>query len=81
MEGERGLLSSSIKPAEEILKLLQAVYLPTKVDIKGHQLGATDIEEGNRLADAGAKGVAERASESQILALVLGPENQALTKL
>lgn len=32
------------------------------------------------MADAEAKGEAERASESQILALVPGTENQALTK-
>lgn len=63
---EKGVLSSqgkSIKHAKEIVKLLQAVYLPTKFAIlrcKGHQTGETDIERGNRLADAEAKGAAVR---------------------
>ena len=48
---------------------------------KGPQTGATAIERGNRLADAEAKGAAEWASESQILALVPETEKQALTKV
>jgi len=63
---ERGLLTvqgKQIKYAEEILHLLEAVQLPTRVAIvycRGHLNGNTDQERGNRLADSEAKQAAER---------------------
>ncbi|XP_031464298.1 uncharacterized protein LOC116238638, partial [Phasianus colchicus] len=62
---ERGLLSTqgkSIKHAQEILRLLEAVQQPEKVAIMhchSHQRGNNAEEMGNALADREAKQVAE----------------------
>ncbi|XP_053789375.1 uncharacterized protein LOC128782891 [Vidua chalybeata] len=69
---ERGLLNSqgkSIKHAQEIIKLLEAVQLPEKVaimHIKAHQKVSSELEEGNDLADRKAKGAAKGPSPEQV---------------
>jgi len=76
---ERGLLTvqrKQIKYAEEILRLLEAVQLPTKVAImhcRGHLKGNTDQERDNKLADYEAEQAAEKMQE--ILALI--PDNRS----
>ena len=58
---ERGLLTtreSPIKYGDQILQLLEAVRLPTKVSVshcKGHQKGSTGVARRNKAADQGAK--------------------------
>ncbi|XP_009957622.1 PREDICTED: uncharacterized protein LOC104352875 [Leptosomus discolor] len=83
---ERGLLTSQgkhIKHAEEILRLLKAVPLPTKVAImhcQGHMKGNTDPERGNRLADIEAKQAAERDLGDQVLVLIPTNRNTELSE-
>ncbi|XP_064501614.1 uncharacterized protein LOC135409652 [Pseudopipra pipra] len=73
---ERGLLTAqgkTVKHAEEILRLLEAVQLPAQVAImhcKGHLKGNTVPEIGNRKADAEAKLAAARTKEVVITALI-----------
>ena len=61
---ERGLLTAAgktIKNKEEILKLLEAVWLPDKVAVlhgKGHQTGDDPITQQNHLADKTARAAA-----------------------
>jgi len=65
-----------IKYAEEILHLLEAVQLSTKVAVmhcRGHLKDNTDQERGNRLTDYAAKQVKERMQE--ILTLI--PDNRS----
>ncbi|XP_059337086.1 uncharacterized protein LOC132078776 [Ammospiza nelsoni] len=75
---ERGLLTTqgkTVKHAEEILRLLEAVQLPAQVAImhcKGHLKGNTIPEIGNRKADTEAKLAATRKREVQIVALIPG---------
>ncbi|XP_059687384.1 LOW QUALITY PROTEIN: uncharacterized protein LOC132319767 [Gavia stellata] len=70
---ERGLLTAQgkhIKHADMILRLLDAVQLPSAVAImhcKGHQKGNTAQEVGNKLADYEAKRAAE---QGEVLSLV-----------
>ena len=58
---QRGLLTSAgkdIKNKEEILSLLEAIYLPAKVAIihcAGHQKGHDAVTRGNNMADVKAK--------------------------
>ena len=58
---ERGLRAAAgktTKNKEEILKLLEAVWLPDKIAIlhcKGHQKGHNPITQGNRLANKTAR--------------------------
>ena len=58
---ERGHLTtrgSPIKYGDQILRLLEAVHLPTKVSVshcKGHQKGSTEVAQGNQAADQAAK--------------------------
>ena len=58
---ERGHLTirgSPIKYGDQILRLLEAVHLPTEVSVshcKGHQKGSTEVAGGNRAADQAAK--------------------------
>ena len=58
---ERGHLTtrrSPIKYGEQILRLLEAVHLPTEVSVshcKGHQKGNTEVARGNQAADQPAK--------------------------
>ncbi|XP_039235397.1 uncharacterized protein LOC120322909 [Pipra filicauda] len=75
---ERGLLTAqgkTVKHAEEILQLLEAVQLPAQVAImhcKGLLKGNTVPEIGNRKADAEAKLAAARTGEVNIATLVPG---------
>ncbi|XP_051497575.1 uncharacterized protein LOC127395146 [Apus apus] len=70
---ERGLLTTlgkHIKHADMILRLLEAVQLPSAVAImhcKGHQKGNTAQGVGNKLADYEAKRAAERG---EVLSLI-----------
>ena len=58
---ERGHLTtrgSSIKYGDQILRLLEAVHLPTEVSVshcKGHQKGSMEVTKGNQGADQAAK--------------------------
>ena len=58
---ERGHLTtwgSPIKYDDQILRLLEAVHLPTGVSVshcKGHQKGSTEVARGNQAADQAAK--------------------------
>ena len=58
---ERGYLTtqrSPIKYGDQILRLLEAVHLPTEVSVshcKGHQKGSTEVAQGNQEADQAAK--------------------------
>ena len=58
---ERGLLTtreSPIKYGDQILRLLEAVHLPTEVSVshcKGHQKGNTEVARGNQAADQTAR--------------------------
>ncbi|XP_066199763.1 ribonuclease H-like [Saccopteryx leptura] len=67
---ERGLLTAGgkdIKNHSEILALLDAIWLPTKVAIihcKGHQKGDSSTIKGNNLADSAAREAATRPQES-----------------
>ena len=50
--------ASPFKYGAKILRLLEAVYLPTKVSVfhcKGHQKGSTGVARRNQAADQGAK--------------------------
>ncbi|XP_058669041.1 uncharacterized protein LOC131563232 [Ammospiza caudacuta] len=73
---ERGLLTTqgkTVKHAEEVLRLLEAVQLPAQVAImhcKGHLKGDTVPEIGNRKADTEAKLAATRTREVEIVALI-----------
>lgn len=64
---ERGLLifpNNDIKYSQEILWLLEAIYLPADVVIMhypGYQKGNSQISRGNWLADATAKIVAKNS--------------------
>ena len=57
---ERGHLTtrgSPIKYGDQILRLLEAVHLPTEVSVshcKGHQKGSTEVAQGNQAADQAA---------------------------
>ena len=49
---------SPIKYGDQILRLLEAVHLPTEVSVshcKGHQKGSTEVAQGNQAADQAAK--------------------------
>ena len=58
---ERGHLTtqgSPIKYGDQILRLLEVVYLPTEVSVshsKRHQRGSSDVARGNQAADQAAK--------------------------
>ncbi|XP_036913223.1 uncharacterized protein LOC118994651 [Sturnira hondurensis] len=74
---ERGLLTAGgkdIKNKEEILALLDAIWLPAKVAIihcRGHQKGETPVIRGNNLADAAAREAA--AQKESVLPLLPHP--------
>ena len=63
---ERGLLTTAekaIKNKEEILKLLETIWLPREVAIlhsKGHQKGDGPTAQENRLAGEAAKTAASK---------------------
>ena len=49
---------SPVKYGDQILRLLEAVRLPTEVSVshcKGHQKGSTEVAQGNQAANQAAK--------------------------
>ena len=58
---ERGHLTTPGSPnkhGDQILKLLEAIHLPTEVSVsygKGHQKGSTEVAQGNQEADQAAR--------------------------
>ena len=58
---EKGHLTtreSPIKYGDQILRLVEAVYLPTEISVshyKGHQKGSTEVAKGSQAADQAAK--------------------------
>ncbi|RMC21586.1 hypothetical protein DUI87_02453 [Hirundo rustica rustica] len=79
---ERGLLNSqgkSIKHAQEILKLLDAVQLPERVaimHIKAHQKVSSELAEGNMLADREAKEAAKGEVPDKAVEAALIPDGK-----
>ncbi|RMC09684.1 hypothetical protein DUI87_13470 [Hirundo rustica rustica] len=79
---ERGLLNSqgkSIKHAQEILRLLDAIQLPEKVaimQIKAHQKVSSELEEGNMLADREAKEAAKGEVPDKAVEAALIPDGK-----
>ncbi|RMB89034.1 hypothetical protein DUI87_34604 [Hirundo rustica rustica] len=79
---ERGLLNSqgkSIKHAQEILRLLDAIQLPEKVaimHIKAHQKVTSVLEEGNMLADREAKEAAKGEVPDKAVEAALIPDGK-----
>ena len=55
---ESGHLTTQGSPKDQILRLLEAVHLPTEVSVslcKGHQKGSTEVAQGNQVADQAAR--------------------------
>ncbi|RMB92913.1 hypothetical protein DUI87_30651 [Hirundo rustica rustica] len=83
---ERGLLKSqgkSIKHAQDILRLLDAIQLPEKVaimHIKAHQKVSSELEEGNMLADREAKEAAKGELPDKAVEAALIPDGKVSTK-
>ena len=91
---ERGHLTtrgSPVKYGDQILRLLEAVYLPTEVSVspcKGHQKGNTEVARGNQAADQAAKraalqnndliGVATLVSQTNLPETPSYPEGETL---
>ncbi|RMB88873.1 hypothetical protein DUI87_34716 [Hirundo rustica rustica] len=79
---ERGLLNSqgkSIKHAQEILRLLDAIQLPERVavmHIKAHQKVSSELEEGNMLADREAKEAAKGEVPDKAVEAALIPDGK-----
>ncbi|RMC19801.1 hypothetical protein DUI87_03366 [Hirundo rustica rustica] len=79
---ERGLLNSqgkSIKHAQEILRLLDAIQLPERVaimHIKAHQKVSSELEEGNMLADREAKDAAKGEVPDKAVEAALIPDGK-----
>ncbi|RMC19885.1 hypothetical protein DUI87_03451 [Hirundo rustica rustica] len=79
---ERGLLNSqgkSIKHAQEILRLLDAIRLLEKVaimHIKAHQKVSSELEEGNMLADREAKEAAKGEVPDKAVEAALIPDGK-----
>ncbi|TRZ07240.1 hypothetical protein HGM15179_019866 [Zosterops borbonicus] len=79
---ERRLLNSlgkSIKHAQEIIKLLEAVQVPDKVvimHIKVHQKVSSELEEGNELMDRKAKEAAKGEITIEPVEAALIPDGQ-----
>ena len=77
---ERGHLTtrgSPIKYGDQILRLLEAVHLPTEVSVshcKGHQKGNTEVAQGNQAADQAGRRAALQTHELRWQSL-LGPES------
>ena len=76
---ERGHLTtpgSPIKYGDQILRLLEAVHLPTEVSVshcKGHQKGSTEVVQRGQAADQEAKRAALQNNDL-IGAATLGPQ-------
>ena len=66
---ERGHLTtrgSTIKYGDQILRLLEAVHLPTEVSVspcKGHQKRSTEVARGNQAANQAAKRAALQSND------------------
>ena len=66
---ERGRLNTGglpIKNVDQILRLLEAVHLPSEVSVshcKGYQKGSTEVARGNQAADQAAKRAALQNSD------------------
>ncbi|RMC20424.1 hypothetical protein DUI87_01274 [Hirundo rustica rustica] len=79
---ERGLQNSqgkSIKHAQEILRLLDAIQLPETVaimHIKAHQKVSSELEEGNMLADREAKEAAKGEVPDKAVEAALIPDGK-----
>ncbi|RMC09780.1 hypothetical protein DUI87_13567 [Hirundo rustica rustica] len=79
---ERGLLNSqgkSIKHAQEILRLLDAIQLPERVaimHIKAHHKVSSELEEGNMLADREAKEAAKGEAPDKAVEAALIPDGK-----
>ncbi|RMC20376.1 hypothetical protein DUI87_01225 [Hirundo rustica rustica] len=79
---ERGLLNSqgkSIKHAQEILRLLDAIQLPERVaimHIKAHQKVSSELEEGYMLADREAKEAAKGEVPDKAVEAALIPDGK-----
>ncbi|RMC20176.1 hypothetical protein DUI87_01022 [Hirundo rustica rustica] len=79
---ERGLLNSqgkSIKHAQEILRLLDAIQLPERaaiMHIKAHQKVTSELEEGNMLVDREAKGAAKGEVPDKAVEAALIPDGK-----
>ncbi|XP_014732822.1 PREDICTED: uncharacterized protein LOC106853854 [Sturnus vulgaris] len=79
---ERGLLNSqgkTIKNAQEVLKLLDAVQLPEKaaiMHIKARQKVSSELEEGNELVDRKAKEAAKGEVIIKTIEAALIPDGQ-----
>ncbi|RMC04400.1 hypothetical protein DUI87_19221 [Hirundo rustica rustica] len=79
---ERGLLNSqgkSIKHAQEILRLLDAIQLPERVaimHIKAHHKVSSELEEGNMLADREAKEAAKGEVPDKAVEAALIPDGK-----
>ena len=57
---------SPIKYGDQILRLLEAVYLSTKVSVshcKGHQKGSMEVAQMNQVADQAAKRAASQNND------------------
>ena len=64
--GHLTTLGSPIKYGDQILRLLEAVHLPTEVSVshcKGHQRGSTVVAQGSQAADQAAKTAALRNND------------------
>ena len=74
---ERGHLTtrgSSVKYGDQILRLFEAVHLPTEISVshcKGHQKGSTEVARGNQAADQAAR---RAALQNHDLIATLVPE-------
>ncbi|RMC04343.1 hypothetical protein DUI87_19162 [Hirundo rustica rustica] len=79
---ETGLLNSqgkSIKHAQEILRLLDAIQLPERVAImhvKAHHKVSSELEEGNMLADREAKDAAKGEVPDKAVEAALIPDEK-----
>ena len=66
---ERGHLNTQefpVKYGDQILRLLEAVHLPTEVSVshcKGHQKGSTEVAQGNQEDDQAVKRAALQNSD------------------
>ena len=56
-----------IKYGDQILRLVEAVHLPTEVSVsyyKGHQKGSTEVAKGSQAADQAATAAAAKSLQS-----------------
>ena len=78
---ERGHLTNRgypIKYGDQILRLLEAVHMPTEVSVshcKGHQKGSTEAAPGNQAADQAAKRAALQKNDLTGVATLVSQTN------